>query len=641
MSGQISSSESEETSYIQTEQERILKSSNIFKQKEQCNNICAKHPNKKAKYYVQYDQSKLFCSKCALNLALKGLKIEETQEKQPEIYRQQRIHKFQDQLIEVLKQCSNKIIQFKDIEMNASKKLKEQKENCRLFFESVINIANQLKLTYLSKFETDNLSSLSQITEKINIIQKIDIQLKQFEIDITKNHENIVKNMEMKPFEDIMNKYEKKVQQIKEQLQEFNQDYFQTSIKFEQNQILADMNKMCYNLLLKNEDCSDEQISKKIKYENSPKIQQKTANSPADMKVFELLEGEDIYQSTCSNPIKDQIQSPIKNYTQLLQQQQKQKGNTYSNPGSTIQNSRRESNTNTPESWQFKACLERKNQQVTPNDRESFKHNISVGEQISNYQSMNNQLELNEKYQIQQNEKQKTTVEVDKLEEQKNKVLINQLYIQKFTKDTDRKSFEDRELTPKHQKNLTNVIPQTFKLLANHASQKSQYEYPQVNNNLLDQKCQKEVSKTNYDSQPQQKSLTSLHQEPLSRINNQQNQKQENHFNRRSNSKQPKQPSLDQIDGKRQFILAHMNVQQYTSQPIQNSNGEDTLKDRIFKELCSHPGESVYNQVLKLNCQSKLKNQKQTSKENFEQSTTVRMKNLNGQLYAKKQSYQQ
>ena len=42
--------------------------------------------------------------------------------------------------------------------------------------------------------------------------------MKQFEIDISKNHENIVKYMEMKPFEDIMNRYQKKVSSIKEQL---------------------------------------------------------------------------------------------------------------------------------------------------------------------------------------------------------------------------------------------------------------------------------------------------------------------------------------------------------------------------------------------------------------------------------------
>ncbi|CAK71453.1 unnamed protein product (macronuclear) [Paramecium tetraurelia] len=637
MSGQISSSESEETSFIQTEQERILKSSNIFKQKEQCNNICAKHPNKKAKYYVQSDNSRLFCSKCALNLALKGLKIEETLEKQPEIYRQQRIQRFQEQLSEVLKQCSNKLFQLRNIEMNSSKQLMEQKENCQKFFESVINTANQLKLTYLSKFETDHITQLNQITEKISLVQQIDTQLKQYEIDISKNHENIVKHMEMKPFEDIMNRYEKRVSQTKEQLQEFNQEYFQKSIKFENNQILADMNKMCYNLLLKSED-SSEQAPKQIKLETSPKILQKTTNSPVDMKVFELLEGEDIYQSTCSNPIKDHIQSPVKISTQL-QQQQKSKVNTYSNPGSTIQNSRRESNANTPESWQFKACLDRKNHQVTPNDRESFKHNISVGDQTSNVQYLNNQFELNERHFNQQNEKQKTIIEGERLDEKSNQLLINninQLYIQKQTKDTERKSVEDREFTPKHQKNLTTAIPQTFKLLTNHASQKSQYQYPLVNNNLLEQKSQKEFSKTNYDSQPQQKSLTPLHQEPQSRMNNQQNHKQDN---RRSNSKQPKQPSLDQIDGKRQFILANMNIQQqYTSQPTAS---EDTLKDRILKELCSHPGESVYNQVLKLNCQQKLKNQKQISKENFEQSTTVRMKNANGYLCIKKQSYQQ
>ncbi|CAD8153939.1 unnamed protein product [Paramecium octaurelia] len=629
MSGQFSSSESDDKSYIQNEQQRILKKSNIYKQKEQCNNSCVQHPNKKAKYYLQQDNSNLFCSKCALALALRGLKIEETQEKQPEIYRQQRIYGFQEQLSEVITQCSNKFSQLSNLMMNASKQLMEQKENCILFFETIINTSNQLKLTYLSKLETDHIDQLKQLTDKISLIQQINAQLTQFEIDIANNHENIVKNMEMKPFEDIMCRYEKKVSLIKVQIQEFNQEYLQKSFKFEHNQILDAMNKMCYTLLLKTED-SSEQVSQQPKLEATPKIIHKHTNSPANMKVFELLEGDDIYQSTCSNPVKDHIQSPGKSTTQILQQQLNTKVDPFSNPLSTLQNSKRESSTytKTPQSWQFKGCLDRKNLQITPNERVSVKHNINI-------QCSDNQFELNDK----SYEKQKITIEVGQ-EDLPNQQLIsniNQLYRQGITKQSDRDSFEDRQLTPKHQKNLTNATPQTFKLLGNHVNQKSQYQYPLVNNNVLEQKNQTELSKKNYDSQPQQKTLTPLHQNAQPRINNQLNHKQNSNLNRRANSKQP---SIDQIEGKRQFILANMNIQSYTSQPNQDTAGEDTLKERILKELCSHPPESIYNQVLKQNCQSKQKNQKQPPKENVEQSTTGRMKNLNGYQCSKKQSYQ-
>ncbi|CAD8069435.1 unnamed protein product [Paramecium sonneborni] len=643
MNRSISSSDSEETSFVLTEQERILKSSNIFKQKEQSNNKCLKHPNKKAKYYVQCDKSKQFCSKCALTLALKGLKIEETQENQHEILRQQRINRFQELLQQIKEQCANKSLEFNNLEAISGKQLQEHQDSCSQFFDSVIQTANQLKQTYLQKFQNDHYLLLNSIQTKTIQIKQIDAQLKQFQIDIEKNHENIVKKMDMKPFEDIMSRYEKRVLQTKEQLQECSQEFQVKPIKFEQSQILADMNKMCYNLLLlkSDESSTSDSHSVQIKLENSPKIRQNTNNSPVDMKVFEMLEGEDIYQSTYSNPIKDHTQSPI-----TIHQQQQQIQKSITNTSSIIQNSRRESRTNTPESWQQKTFLQKNNQLITPNERESYKHNISVGEQINSQKCLNKQLEMNEKYFVQHNEKQKTSSEFEKPHEQSNQILINnlsQLYMQKNSKDTDRKSFEEKEqLTPKHQKNITSTGPQTFKLITNHVSQRSQYQYPQVNNNLFEQKCQKEYSKTNYDSLPNQKSLTPLHQEPQTRNNQQQlYQKIDSNQNKRSNSKQTKQPSFDQIDGKRQFILANINSQQYTSQPSQHASNEDTLKDRILKELCSHPGESIYNQVLKLNSQQKLKNQKLISKENIEQSSTVRNKNGTGLLCGKKQSYQQ
>ena len=57
----------------------MLRNSNIFKEEGvTCRYLCEKHPNKKAKYYANSDRNIMFCSKCALTMALQGLRIEET-----------------------------------------------------------------------------------------------------------------------------------------------------------------------------------------------------------------------------------------------------------------------------------------------------------------------------------------------------------------------------------------------------------------------------------------------------------------------------------------------------------------------------------------------------------------------------------
>lgn len=55
------------------------------------------------------------------------------------------------------------------------------------------------------------------------------------------------------------------------------------------------MNKMCYNLLLNDTTQIIKSRSNSLQY-NNPSL---------DMKAFDILENDDIYQSTFSNTIKD------------------------------------------------------------------------------------------------------------------------------------------------------------------------------------------------------------------------------------------------------------------------------------------------------------------------------------------------
>ncbi|CAD8192346.1 unnamed protein product [Paramecium octaurelia] len=497
----ISSSSEEESSYNAKEQDRILKNSNIFKQKANSHLNCLKHPNKKAKYYAQNDKRTLFCSKCALNLALKGHKIEESAGTELEFQRQMRINQFQEQMKQTLLACNSKIIDLNSLQISQKQLLEDQKTNCIKFFEQVIETAQQLKQTYIQKFQHDHSNLEQNILDCQQAVTNYEKQLQQFQIDIEKNHTNIVKKMEMKPFDDIMQRYEKRVRNIQQLLSEMKLESGVKINQFDQSSILTFMNKMCYNILLN--DTSQQSIksrSNSINF-NNPSI---------DMKVFDILENDDIYQSTFSNTIKD---SNSQNPPSPISKLPIYKSNG-SNPISTIQNSRRESNSNTPESWNHTNIHNCDQQSQLPQSVNS--HNVSLNEQQI---VINQQQQLSEKFSVQEIVKL-ANENAQNIEQPKN-----------------------LEITPLIHQKSQSILPQSIKI---YNSQRNQYD-----------------SNT---------------------INKSQDQKQ-----------RKKQPSMDQIEQKRFYILNQ------NQQKPQLQQQEDTLKDKIFKELSGHSSESVYNQVLKIN----------------------------------------
>ncbi|CAD8206689.1 unnamed protein product [Paramecium pentaurelia] len=508
----ISSSSEEESSYNAKEQDRILKNSNIFKQKAVSHLNCLKHPNKKAKYYAQNDNRTLFCSKCALNLALKGHKIEESAVAELELQRQMRINQFQEMMKQALLVCNSKIICLNNLQISQKQQLEDQKTNCIKFFEQVIETAQQLKQTYIQKFQHDHSSLEQNILDCQQAVTNYEKQLQQYQIDIDKNHTNIVKKMEMKPFEDIMQRYEKRVRSIQQLLSEMKLESGVKINQFEQSSILTFMNKMCYNILLNDTSQSIKSRNNSINF-NNPSI---------DMKVLDILENDDIYQSTFSNTIKD---SNSQNPPSPISKLPIYKSNG-SNPISTIQNSRRESNSNTPESWNH-TNIQNCDQQSQINQQINS-HNVSLNEQPI---VINQQQQIQEKFSVKEIVKL-ANENAQNVEQPKN-----------------------LEITPLIHQKSQSIMPQSIKI---HNHQKNQYD--------------------------------------LNTINKSQDSKQ-----------RKKQPSVDQIEQKRFYIL---NQNQQKSQLSQ----EDTLKDRIFKELSGHSSESVYNQVLKINTlQQKMKKGKENT----------------------------
>ncbi|CAD8048431.1 unnamed protein product [Paramecium sonneborni] len=587
-------SDSDEMTFIKTDQERILKNSNILKQNDNESNSCLRHPNKKAKFYVQQNSGQLFCSKCALNLALQGLQIEETQEVQLEIQRKDKINQFQKDLNQALQLCDQKLLNMDEIKNNLIKQQEEQNISCEEFFNVVQNTTNQLRQTYQQKFQNDYSIYQNQVQEQVENIKQLILQLKQFSIDIFTNHDNIVKKMEMKPFEEIMQKYQKKVDDIKCQL--FNTQ-FQESLKqlnVDQNQILTFMNKMCYNFLIKNENMEYNQNQKTMTSQ-----QNFECSLSNNQKYFDIFENEEI-NSPISLMNQIQLQSPIRKQFNKFE-------SINSNPV--------RSNANTPESWKYKPSLRRDN--ITPNDKISYQNSSRVLEQVSSKKAL--QKQLIDKYSYQCNEKQKTTTDCERISEKSYSLLNNNLsclQIQKVLKEAERASLEDRELTPKQK-----VIPVGKSIIYGQT-------YNNINKNLSNQKSQQNliqnyVHKQQYGSVPNLKSVSHQQQHSDTLYFHRQ---QEGHI--RSKSKQIK-PQSNEQESKRQYII---NVGLNSIPQAQN---EETLKDKILKELCSHPSESVYGQVLK-NHQQKQKKHKSTSKENFEwtsQKNRVIGSNTNKKLF--------
>lgn len=196
--------------------------------------------------------------------------------------RKNRISLFTHQLSNLIGVCEEKSKLLAD-NTNALKcAYNLQKDRCAQYFDTMITKLSQLKQQYLSKLSTTFTAQLQQSQSMLTLMKSSDAQLNQFLADIEKNVDNIVKKMEMRPFEEIMTRYETKVEEHQ--------------LVIDSTNLLTPLN----DILALSRDQIETQIAQ---------VSDKILHTHTDL---EALDGDDIYQSTCSGMSNKPTHSPMR-----------------------------------------------------------------------------------------------------------------------------------------------------------------------------------------------------------------------------------------------------------------------------------------------------------------------------------------
>ncbi|KAL4499263.1 hypothetical protein ABPG72_006849 [Tetrahymena utriculariae] len=225
------------------------------------NKLCPRHPSKLVRYHLISNSLVQFCSKCALEYAVNGVKIEKnenlrekkldydkisikisqnskdsslftiTKNTQPETqqtlhtetanteqcnesYKNEKLRVFMERVgytSQFLKQTEESIIKKLD-ESQRYFQLEEKKivDTFEEIMKSILNEKNEIML--LSKHSNQESNNL--LLTQLESIRKQQNEINQFSEDISINIDNIIFSMEKQPFDDIISRYNQRISQI-------------------------------------------------------------------------------------------------------------------------------------------------------------------------------------------------------------------------------------------------------------------------------------------------------------------------------------------------------------------------------------------------------------------------------------------
>ena len=180
---------------------------------------CVDHPHKRAKYFVldehvalcsQPDSDNRFCSKCAIRLVEKGMRIQELITSQKE-GRKSEIEEFLSRLSDArrttnatLESIANKKEDIRDFYTKLIEKVDLfTSVLMKILTEERTRVLEELRINQEKTF--DEIQSMErQVNDRLDVITSI-------YQDIEKNFSSILNNIEIKPFKAIMGKYNEKL----------------------------------------------------------------------------------------------------------------------------------------------------------------------------------------------------------------------------------------------------------------------------------------------------------------------------------------------------------------------------------------------------------------------------------------------
>ncbi|KAL4487207.1 hypothetical protein ABPG72_017926 [Tetrahymena utriculariae] len=185
---------------------------------------CQTHPNKKAKYIASFNSERsTICSRCAIELATKGYKIEEIAKETT-----------QNQMKQEMQNLLNTILQKRPEHENIMDRMIHKREQ---LFQFYTKSASLVENTFL-KIERELIERKNQVLQEINKLKienentytrlnseakDIFSELNQISSDILVHHDSILQSIELDSFNAIMENYQQKIQVINEYFADLQQ----------------------------------------------------------------------------------------------------------------------------------------------------------------------------------------------------------------------------------------------------------------------------------------------------------------------------------------------------------------------------------------------------------------------------------
>ncbi|CAD8089178.1 unnamed protein product [Paramecium primaurelia] len=174
-------------------------------------NQCVNHQNKKAKYHVVKETSLQLCSKCAVNMVGKGMKVEEIPGLEEEYRR--------DQILKFITSVNNSIPQIDKL-MNAliakrediQKYYDQQRDKVERFHIQISQCLEDEKMRLLQQLFTNFKTLSKQYDDSINCLQLSRSETISMKTDVESNLDGILRQMQNEPFNEIMTSYNKNLQ---------------------------------------------------------------------------------------------------------------------------------------------------------------------------------------------------------------------------------------------------------------------------------------------------------------------------------------------------------------------------------------------------------------------------------------------
>lgn len=272
---------------------------------------CMNHPNKKAKYYTIYEDDPSLqyhlCSKCAVALADKGTKIRKIIASEEEL-RKSEIEAFLIKLSHSRK-STEKVndsicLKRRDFEQFFTKQTEKA--------EAIASVLEKMIKQELNHVKKCLDSQRSQLFEAIDSIEKqLNANLQEIsdmQSDIERNLENILKNIELKPFQKIIGAYHERVQDLDQQVEMIrSQKIAVEKLPKYQSKQLQELKASIQALFARTEHQTS--FLKKNEAENNQGDTSKTKNSNNISSLCASFENRDILEGAY-DPIFESHQRP-------------------------------------------------------------------------------------------------------------------------------------------------------------------------------------------------------------------------------------------------------------------------------------------------------------------------------------------